>query len=104
MWTGLSMTTQKRLHNNLSTTSTSSAQHTASAKGALFIIALLLVLMLGASLRLEHITEPFFDKFSWRTSSTAMMAENFYRGHWNILYPEVDWGGPGPNYQGREFQ
>jgi len=33
-----------------------------------------------------------------------MMAQNFYRGHWNILYPEVAWGGPGPNYQGREFQ
>jgi hypothetical protein len=53
---------------------------------------------------MEHITQPFIDKFSWREASTAMMAQNFYRGHWNILYPEVDWGGPGPNYQGREFQ
>jgi 4-amino-4-deoxy-L-arabinose transferase-like glycosyltransferase len=62
------------------------------------------LILLGALLRLEHITQPFIDKFSWREVSTAMMAQNFYRGSWNILYPEVDWGGPGPNYQGREFQ
>jgi hypothetical protein len=66
--------------------------------------ALLAIILLGAALRLEYITQPFVDKFSWREASTAMMAQNFYRGHWNILYPEVDWGGPGPNYQGREFQ
>src|SRR5216683_4805537 len=63
-----------------------------------------LILLVGAGLRLEHITQPFIDKFSWREASTAMMAQNFYRGQWNIFYPEVDWGGPGPNYQGREFQ
>src|SRR5258708_1109927 len=63
-----------------------------------------LILLVGAGLRLEHVTQPFVDKFSWRQVSTAMMAQNFYRGQWNILYPEVDWGGPGPNYQGREFQ
>jgi 4-amino-4-deoxy-L-arabinose transferase-like glycosyltransferase len=66
--------------------------------------ALVLVILIGALLRLEHVTEPFVDKFSFREASTAMMAQNFYRGQWNILYPEVDWGGPGPNYQGREFQ
>ncbi len=65
---------------------------------------IVLILLVGAGLRLEHVTQPFADKFSWREASTAMMAQNFYRGQWNILYPEVDWGGPGPNYQGREFQ
>jgi 4-amino-4-deoxy-L-arabinose transferase-like glycosyltransferase len=65
---------------------------------------LILILVIGALLRVEHVTQPFVDKFSWRQVSTAMMAQNFYRGQWNILYPEVDWGGPGPNYQGREFQ
>src|SRR5215472_12783739 len=67
-------------------------------------MALLAIILLGAALRLEYITQPFIDKFSWREASTAMMAQNFYRGQWNIFYPEVDWGGPGPNYQGREFQ
>ena len=32
------------------------------------------------------------------------MADNFYDTNWNIFYPEVSWGGDGPNYQGREFQ
>jgi 4-amino-4-deoxy-L-arabinose transferase-like glycosyltransferase len=68
------------------------------------VLVLALILLLGALLRFEHITQPFIDKFSWREASTAMMAQNFYRGQWNIFYPEVDWGGPGPNYQGREFQ
>src|SRR5215831_10220582 len=77
---------------------------TRTEKATLSIVALLLFLALGGVLRLEHVAEPFVDKFSWREASTAMIAQNFYRGHWNILYPEVDWGGPGPNYQGREFQ
>jgi hypothetical protein len=59
--------------------------------------------LVGVALRLEYITQPFADKFCWRETSTAMMAQSFYRGHWNILYPKVDWGGPGANYQGREF-
>jgi len=79
-------------------------QSTRAEKAKLSIIALLLLSALGGVLRLEYVAEPFIDKFSWRETSTAMIAQNFYRGHWNILYPEVDWGGPGPNYQGREFQ
>src|SRR5262249_51022539 len=68
------------------------------------VVGLLFIILVGALLRFESIGQPFVDKFSWRETSTAMMAQNFYRGHWNILYPEVDWGGPGPNFQGREFQ
>src|SRR5215468_9304090 len=79
-------------------------RNTSLAKPTLPIVALLLLFAFGVVLRLEHVAEPFVDKFSWREASTAMIAQNFYRGHWNILYPEVDWGGPGPNYQGREFQ
>ena len=85
-------------------TASSSLTNTSSAKGNFTIVALILFILLGALLRFEHITQPFIDKFSWREASTAMMAQNFYRGQWNIFYPEVDWGGPGPNYQGREFQ
>jgi hypothetical protein len=41
---------------------------------------------------------------------TAASAESrfnliiIYRGHWNILYPELDWGGRGSNYERRMFQ
>jgi hypothetical protein len=65
---------------------------------------LVAILVVAAILRFNHINQPLTDLFSWRQSSTAMMAENFYRRNWNIFYPEVNWTGPGPNYQGREFQ
>lgn len=65
---------------------------------------LILILVLAAIFRLININQPFVDSFSWRQSSTAMMAENFYRRNWNIFYPEVSWDGPGPSYNGREFQ
>jgi 4-amino-4-deoxy-L-arabinose transferase-like glycosyltransferase len=66
--------------------------------------SMILVLLLAAILRLDNITQPFIDDSAWRESSVAMMAENFYRKSWNIFYPEVNWVGPGPGYQGREFQ
>jgi hypothetical protein len=62
------------------------------------------ILLVAALLRLYHIRQPFVDVFSWRQASTAMMAENFFLRNPNILYPEVNWTGPGPSYQGREFQ
>lgn len=62
------------------------------------------ILVVAVVLRLYAIDQPFIDAFSWRQGSTAMMAENFYRTNGNIFYPEVNWSGPGPNYQGREFQ
>lgn len=65
---------------------------------------LLVILVVAAILRLRHINQPFIDAFSWREASTAMMAENFYRTNWNIFYPEVNWNGAGPSYNGREFQ
>ncbi|MDQ3556899.1 MAG: glycosyltransferase family 39 protein [Gemmatimonadota bacterium] len=62
------------------------------------------VLLVAASLRLYKIDQPLVDAFSWRQASTAMMADNFHQTRRNIFFPEVDWTGPGPNYQGREFQ
>jgi Dolichyl-phosphate-mannose-protein mannosyltransferase len=62
------------------------------------------ILVVGALLRFNNITQPFTDAFSWRQASTAMMASNFYHRSWNIFYPEVSWTGPSPGYQGREFQ
>lgn len=65
---------------------------------------LVAILVVAAVLRFNHINQPFTDYISWRQTSTAMMAENFYRRNWNIFYPEVSWDGPGPSYNGREFQ
>jgi len=98
------MTNHPSRYNTLATTPSNSPKTISTAESASSVLALILIILVGALLRLEHITQPFDDKFSWREASTAMIAQNFYGGHWNILYPEVDWGGPGPNYQGREFQ
>lgn len=65
---------------------------------------LIAILALAAAMRLMEITLPLIDSFSWRQASTAMMADNFRLQSWNIFYPEVSWTGPGPSYQGREFQ
>ena len=64
---------------------------------------LFFILFIGASVRLYRIDQPFVDFHGWRESSTAMMAENIYRGG-SVFYPEVNWDGPGPSYNGREFQ
>ena len=65
---------------------------------------LIAILIVAAILRLDQIKQPLIDYFSWREASTAMMADNFYRRNWNIFYPEISWNGPGPSYNGREFQ
>ena len=65
---------------------------------------LISILVVATLLRCDQIHQPFIDGFSWREASTAMMAHNFYQTNWNIFFPQVDWGGAGPNYQGREFQ
>ncbi len=67
-------------------------------------VLLTIILLTAALLRFNHFRQPLIDAFGWRETSTAMMAKNFYEVKMNILYPQVDWGGPGPNYQGREFQ
>lgn len=65
---------------------------------------LLGILFIAVVFRFHNITLPLVDAFSWRETSTAMMADNFQQRSWNIFFPEVSWTGPGPSYQGREFQ
>ncbi|MBY3368696.1 ArnT family glycosyltransferase [Rhizobium laguerreae] len=65
---------------------------------------LLGILFIAIVFRFHKITLPLVDGFSWREISTAMMADNFQQRSWNIFFPQVSWTGPGPSYQGREFQ
>src|SRR4051794_10647508 len=62
------------------------------------------ILFAALGLRLICVTQPYVDILSWRQSSTAMIADHYYREDWNIFYPAVRWTGPPPAYQGREFQ
>lgn len=65
---------------------------------------LVLILILAAFLRLDQINQPFVDLITWREADNATIADHFYRGNWNILYPQISWNGPEPNYVGYEFQ
>lgn len=79
--------------------------HFISSSSSRFVTPQIIVVMAVATiLRLYLLRQPFIDAFSWRQSSTAMIADNYYRHGWNIFYPQVNWSGPGPSYQGREFQ
>ena len=79
-------------------------KHLLRSVGPSFALIAGLCIVAGSLFRCYKLDQPFTDEYSWRESSTAMMAKNFYRGGNGIFYPELDWGGPGPNYQGREFQ
>lgn len=68
------------------------------------VVLLGLVVLIASLVRMQFAFQPIVDAFSWREASTAMIAENIPLNNWNIFYPEVDWTGPGPSYQGREFQ
>ncbi len=67
-------------------------------------VYLLSILIIAIVLRVWLIDQPYIDVLSWRQTSTAMMAENFFKTNSNIFYPQVNWSGPGPSYNGREFQ
>src|SRR5262249_25225951 len=72
------------------------AQH----REAAVALALLLV---GVILRLINVSEPLVDAWSWRQTDVAMIADNFYRHGFKLLYPEVNWGGNAPGYVVTEF-
>jgi hypothetical protein len=70
-------------------------------KRVTFWAAVLIALALGQ--KLYGFDRPLLGHHSWRQADTAAIARNFYQGGMNFLYPEVDWGGPGPNYCEVEF-
>jgi hypothetical protein len=65
---------------------------------------ILLILVLALTLRLYHVTYPFLDHHSWRQTDTAAVARNFYRGHFNLLRPEMDRFGAGRSVVELELQ
>lgn len=69
--------------------------------GSWFFIIPILVLALGV--RLYHLDEPPVGIHSWRQAETAAMARNFQQYGFNLLYPQVDWGGTSPGYVESEF-
>ena len=54
------------------------------------------LMLFGLICRLYNLTAPLLDYHSWRQTDTAAIARNFYYNGFNILYPQIDWGGTGP--------
>lgn len=69
--------------------------------------AILLILLLAFIIRLPLLFMPLTYSLTdtWRQADTASIAHNLYDGgNFNILYPQIDWGGNGPGYVETEFQ
>jgi len=64
---------------------------------------LLLVIGLGLTARFIGVTQPFVDGWSWRQADVAMIADNFYRGGFDILHPQINWSADTTGVVGTEF-
>lgn len=62
-----------------------------------------LAIVTAITVRIPWLRQPFVDAWAWRQSDTGMIARNFYEGGFNLLLPQVNWGGAGPGYVGTEF-
>jgi len=69
----------------------------------------LIIIIIGILIRLPLLFTPLTNGLSdnWRYTDTASIAHNFIHsetGQFNILYPQINWGGNGPGYVETEFQ
>lgn len=65
---------------------------------------LVAILVLGAGLRLHHLTVPLVDTSDWRQTDTAAVAYFFYHHGIRLLHPQLWHDGPGPDYTQLELQ
>ena len=70
----------------------------------LFWPATLAFAVAGTILRLKGIHDPIFDHPGWRQGDTAAIARNFAQLQYDILFPQIDYDGPPPNYVELELQ
>jgi len=56
-------------------------------------LPLLIILLFGAALRLLYVDAPLLDAHRWRQVDTAQIARSFYEDEFNLLKPQVNWGG-----------
>lgn len=64
---------------------------------------LYIIILISLALKLFHITYPVLGWHSWRQSDTATITRNFHENGYNILYPQINWGGTGTGYVESEF-
>src|SRR5262245_35397928 len=58
-------------------------------------VPLVAIVILGAALRLLYFNAPLADAHRWRQIDNATIARYFAEGPFDILHPQVNWGGPG---------
>ncbi len=65
-----------------------------------------LIMGLGTAIRIPFLFLPMTYGAGevWRQADTASIARHFYLNGFNILYPQIYWGGNGPGYVETEFQ
>src|SRR5947207_4861290 len=54
--------------------------------------------ILAVAVRLILIDQPYIDRWSWRQSDVASIAQNFEKNGFHFMYPEIDWAGDAPGY------
>src|SRR6185437_11648115 len=68
---------------------------------------LLVIILLALVLRTYHVAYPPWDYHNWRQTQTLMVARDFARHDFKLLYPQVQWVGRGqpadPSYFSGEF-
>lgn len=67
-------------------------------------LATIVIFAFIAALRIPHIADSPYEYDSWRQSDTESIALNFISHRFNILYPQLNYDGPMPNYVQLEFQ
>jgi hypothetical protein len=70
-------------------------------KKATFWAGVLVVVAVGQ--KFYGLDRPLLGHHAWRQADTAALARNYHAGGMKFFYPQVDWGGPGPNYCETEF-
>lgn len=66
-------------------------------------LAFILILLLGAWLRLLYVQTPLAEAHRWRQITNADIARNMAEVSFDLFHPQVSWGGPSGSYVGMEF-
>jgi len=61
------------------------------------------ILLLSFAFRLVQLDAPIVGMHSWRQADTAAVARNFHENGYDLLRPQIDFGGAGPGYVDMEF-